>query len=20
LRKHPFWLKEINQRKIPRQP
>ena len=20
LRKHPFWAKEINQRKIPRQP
>jgi len=20
LRKHPFWFKEINQRKLPRQP
>lgn len=20
LRKHPFWAKEINQRKVPRQP
>jgi serine/threonine protein kinase len=20
LRKHPFWTKEINQRKLPRQP